>query len=188
MSSSSEFSFEKVKQVCEKLSIPMEHVLVLTVQKNWTTQFFSVCVDFDKKDVLKLYGSELQSMHKEMKYQGFNIEYATGLPPTGASDKETDFGKHCVNMGTSNPFCCCNLMSYKNRYLDQESAFHSFMDGTGDSGNYVFEVRRQVNNGPILGLLHLHYFFNPSMTYTRKIKKRYLVFRSRKRKICQLGN
>lgn len=145
------FEFEKVKQICEKLCIPMSHIVVLTVQKNWTTDFFSVVVDFDTKTIIPLFGAEISSGYKEMKFGDFNIEYQTDLLSSGAENKSVDPSKHLVNLGTSSPFCCQSIQPYKNRYLDQESHFQNFMKGNGSS-NYVFEVKRQVNNGPLLGL------------------------------------
>ena len=48
------------------------------------------------------------------------------------------------------PFCCARMQIYHPRRTEHDATFKSFVDATGDAPGLVFQVKKQVDNGPMI--------------------------------------
>ncbi|KAJ1631967.1 hypothetical protein T492DRAFT_1143712 [Pavlovales sp. CCMP2436] len=75
----------------------------------------------------------------------FNVAYSDGLClPAGYLSKSN----YVIFGGGQQPFCCD--VPFKPRRLDADATFFDFMRGTGNHPNVVYEVKEQVDQGPLL--------------------------------------
>ena len=136
---------DELRRVCEANNIAMTRLGLFTFQKNRTTEFCSIVVDWDSNQLLTNYPIELlNNKYNELRLPGnVLLCYKTDLPrpaPTGASSTEN-----------VNTFPCCeNLKQYMPRRLDREQLFTDFFNCVGSHPNVVFEVKRQVDGGDLL--------------------------------------
>merc|ERR1711890_45989 len=97
-----------------------------------------------KTKMIQNYPHEMsEGSAKEKSVDNFIITYFQ-LPSITAVNMESSATK----MG---PFCCENLKSYKNIRNDKESLFQTFLSGKGTVSEVLFEVKEQVDNGPLIG-------------------------------------
>ena len=135
---------EGVVKWCDSKSITKEGILILTVQRNRSTEFASVVVDFESLKLVPNYFMETD--YNEMVVDDFLVCYKSGLKLPSSTSVNTSI--HC----NDGPFGCksSEITSYKNRITAYDATFHGFMMGKGNYPNIVFEVKKQVDNGPLI--------------------------------------
>lgn len=137
-------AFELLTQFCQSNHINLGGICAFTFQRNRTGVFASIIIDSEKQQVIPNYPLENMSSYKELVLPNNTLVcYQTNLPPMTESS----------HSGIDNPFqfpCCNNMQPYRNRRLDKEQYFTNFKNSTGSHDNAVFEVKRQINNGPMI--------------------------------------
>jgi hypothetical protein len=164
-SSSSRFSalLDPLREFCEQQGLKTDKVLALTIQKNRTTEFSSLIVNFTSGNILEVYPDrDACSIYKEGRLNNGPTDYLycynDALPIRGdenelilgASKPSTVQPAAADREQEQGPFCCTAIQSYKPRATAHDTAFQSLRDGRGHHPNLVFEVVTQVDNGPIL--------------------------------------
>lgn len=151
--------FASVTDFCKRHRISTSGVLVFTAQKNRSSEFTSVIADFEKGCMLTVYPAEVlaSTTYKEMRLTAGSVDvlccYGDNLPAPPASytaPASISAGLKDACESGSEPFCCGCVQLYKNRRLDRDAMFDSLRSRRGHHPNVVFEVKRQVNNGPML--------------------------------------
>ncbi len=148
---SKEEIFQQLQHFCLANSIKTEQVLAITIQKNRTTDYSSLIVDFENAQLLPNYPIEIMDDYKEKVFGDFLVCYKEGLKVIESNnnnnnnlsgmEKETD---------KSIPFCCERITQYKPTRIDGEEIFQNFLSGKGHHPNIIYEVKKQINNGPLL--------------------------------------
>merc|ERR1711935_755222 len=108
--------------------------------------FTSVVVNVDKQILMAKYPKEIQGKAIEMKLD--NEKYIVSYfqkPQIRAEMMEA-----AVKSGEDQPFCCNLVRPYKNIQTDKEAIFKQFMEKRGTVQDRLFEVKRQINFGPLL--------------------------------------
>eukprot|EP00808_Paulinella_micropora_P029523 g37962.t1 len=72
----------KIEAFCKGQNISTDRILVITIQRNRTTDVCSLIIDFKRKDLLPNYPLELYEPCHEMKVADFKISYASNLMPS----------------------------------------------------------------------------------------------------------
>eukprot|EP00240_Pyramimonas_obovata_P012633 CAMPEP_0118921566 /NCGR_PEP_ID=MMETSP1169-20130426/794_1 /TAXON_ID=36882 /ORGANISM="Pyramimonas obovata, Strain CCMP722" /LENGTH=233 /DNA_ID=CAMNT_0006862311 /DNA_START=122 /DNA_END=823 /DNA_ORIENTATION=+ len=169
----SDLIVRKLRAFCRSHSIPTEGALVVTVHRNRTTEFASVIVRWDNEQLLPLYplATDLQQ-YSELKVGDFFVVYKAKLDLTTL---DAALGRQPADDSNSlAPFCCNNVRPYKARQLDREQLFKDFLTSSGHHPNVVFEVKRQVDNGPLLSTTYFKLVHNcitkaPEHSYNQKL-------------------
>jgi len=136
---------EELIKFCEKRKISTEGVLFITFQKNRTTQFSTLIVDFEKRETLPVYPQAEDVLpYKEFMVKDFSICYSANLkrPVVSATAVPT--------VCESPPFCCSDIIPYKPTVLQSanENVFKALLNKRGNFPAIVFQVKRQINNRP----------------------------------------
>ncbi|KAI1715780.1 hypothetical protein Ddc_10848 [Ditylenchus destructor] len=139
----------RLKLFFDKNGISTKNVAIVTIQKNRTTEFSTLVANFDACDVIPNY--PIPQDYREMSLPKglpmsqcqWNIAYKEALPVP-------QFNRNEPNKVFSKPFCCSGIAPYKARNVSLEGAFRDFVNGSGDHQNIVFEVKCQIDNGPVL--------------------------------------
>jgi len=139
-----------VRDFCNAHRIPTKHVMAVTVHINRTTSFGLLIIDWDKEIILPNLPVELTIKYMEERLGDFLICYQSGmtLPDNYSSLNESMAKLQLDQKGL--PFCCKNLVEYKNRKLSMDGLFRDFWASRGNHRNVVYEVENQVDNGPLL--------------------------------------
>ncbi|KAI9002622.1 hypothetical protein DFJ74DRAFT_746546 [Hyaloraphidium curvatum] len=153
MAASQESTIQRIEQFCEEKRIPTDGILAMTVQRNRMTSFFSIIVDFAGGKLLPLYPAEALSRYSEIvvpddkRGPDFLVCYLAGLAPIPNQppvEANTMAYEHP-------PFCCRSIAPYKPRPLHTEQPFRDLAAGSGGHHpTLVFEVKRQVDDGPLV--------------------------------------
>lgn len=141
-------TMNRIAEFCRGRNIRTTGVLAMTIHLNRTSSFASLVVNMESLELLPNYPAEVLTQYKEIREGSFIVCYhedlkvPSGMTPAQASISSVDSAK---------PFCCNDLTPYKPRRLDwEESYFKDFMSSKGTRNDVVFEVRAQVDNGPLL--------------------------------------
>lgn len=131
-----------LRDLCEAKGIATTNLGAFTFQKNRSTEFCSIIVDWDQDKLLPNYPINLLNEYEEIRLPGdVLLCYKTDLPrPQNAP---------AYAKATTFP-CCGEIQPWRARRLDKEQCFTDFFNGVGSHPNIVFEVKRQVDNGPLL--------------------------------------
>ena len=140
----------RLKGWCEENGVPTHGVLVMTIQENRSTEFASVVVHMDEQKVLPNFPADGLSSYTEVRQGSLLVCYKAGLslPPS--------FGADAPSLGSigsaGGPFGCnpSEVLPYKHRPTAHDRAFRDFVQGSGHHPNLIFEVKTQVDNGPLL--------------------------------------
>ena len=139
-----------VREFCNAHNISLEHVMAITVHINRTTSFASLIINWDKETILPNLPLELTNKYKEERVGNFLICYQSGMTlPDNYSSWDKSMAKLDLDQ-EGLPFCCNNLVGYKNKKLSMEGLFRDFFASRGNHRNVVYEVKKQVDNGPLL--------------------------------------
>ena len=138
-------TIEKVKQYCTSHEIPMEDLSVYTFQRNYSTTFASIVIDWNAENIMPNYPAEFLDSYDEKNIGDINVCYKTGLQPIEKED-----GPYRDKL-----FPCCDGMTpFKARQLNNERYFTAFKDGSGHYPAIVYEVKRQIDKGSLLDTRH----------------------------------
>lgn len=143
----------RLRRFCEARGINTDRVTVLTVQRNRTSSFFSLVIDWQADKLLKLYPAEALVSYKEIVVKDpgnadFLVCFNDTLPAISeVSSAAPEGAKYVMD---NPPFCCGGIYSYKPRPLQMEQPFRDLVSGSGNHPDLAFEIKRQVNNGPLL--------------------------------------
>ena len=134
--------WEEMKKWCQPRGIRTDGVLVMTVQRNRSTQFASLVLDMEVGRVLPNYPMELLASYDETRSGEYLVCYKAGLAvlPSFSSEQAVDASS------PGQPFGCLptELTPYKHRRTAHDQAFNDFVRGEGHHPNLVFEVKKQV--------------------------------------------
>ncbi|EGG21263.1 hypothetical protein DFA_01142 [Cavenderia fasciculata] len=135
---------KKFKTYCSKEHINTSNILAITIQLNRSTKCTSFIIDFDNEKLLKAYTLENDGKTVD-KYAGsFSISYHANLPRLDESAPAQ------VDAPGSAPFCCHNLVPFKPTRTARDSVFADLLSGQGNHPDIVYEVKAQVDNGPMI--------------------------------------
>ena len=156
-----------IKIFCDKHNISPTGICAFTFQKNKTALFSSIIIDWNQKIILDNYPLENLSSYLEMKVENdVLLCYQLDLPQINSVISSTE------HISFSFP-CCQHMSSYCDKRLDKEKYYFDFKNNQGSHDNVVFEVKRQVNNGPLLDTTFFKIIngsrIKVSGNYTRKI-------------------
>ena len=134
---------------CDHNQVRTDGVLVLTVQKNRTTEFASVVVDMDSGKLHPNFPAELLTSYEETRAGDLLVCYKAGLSLPAMFTMNTSSIHSSPSDG---PFGCSpsELSPYKHRRTAHDRAFEGFVSGNGNFPDLVFEVKKQVDNGPLI--------------------------------------
>ena len=137
-----------LKSWCEMNSVPLGGVLVITIQENCTTEFTSLVVDMDNEKVLPNFPADALTSYKEIRLGSLLVCYKAGLVLPNSFSTDASLPQH----EAAGPFGCApsELTPYKHRSTANDCAFRDFVQGSGHHPNLIFEVKKQVDNGPLL--------------------------------------
>lgn len=124
----------------------------MSAQQNRATEFFSLIVSFQTETLLDVYPGEVLASrrYKEMHLPGdVLICYADNLP-TPAQTQMPPNWQELSTAESKPPFCCGGVRPYKPRRLEREIYFSDLERGQGNHPGVVFEIKRQVDSGPML--------------------------------------
>ncbi|KAL0206498.1 hypothetical protein P9112_001805 [Eukaryota sp. TZLM1-RC] len=140
-----------VRSFCERKGMKTDKGLALTVQKSKTALFGSVIVDFETNEIHEFYPvPDSLSTYKEKMMPGFSVCYNDTISPSSLNIEAVDHSKY------PSTFPCCSRMQPKNpRRFERDSTFTDLLGRRGHHPNVIFEVKAQVDNGP---MLHTKYF------------------------------
>jgi hypothetical protein len=132
---------------CDQHQVAKDGVLVITIQRNRTTEFASVVADLSSGTILANYPAEVLTKYDEMRAGDLLVCYKAGLALPDVSTAPTP-----TSTPTDGPFGFppSELIPFKPRRTAQESAFTNFLTGKGNLPHLVFEVKKQIDNGPLI--------------------------------------
>ena len=136
-----------LKSFCQKLGIPTTNVLAITIQKRSSTEIATLVVDFNSPKVLPNYPTEFPC-YKEKTIGSLMVAYKDDLAPVEFKDDEKTAEDEAE--GAVTPFCCGGIREYKGRRTDKDALFSDFLRRRGHHPNIIFEVKKQVDKGPLL--------------------------------------
>ena len=165
----------KLRSFCAKHRIATVRTLIITIQKNRTTSFASLVVDFEAGRIMKHYPI-MDIPYRELRVGNFNVCFADDL------QQQTEDATTCTPQqqqprpdlalpkdAEEKPFCCSSsgLSAHRPRTVTYESAFAGFVAGRGNYPDIVFEVKRQVNNGALLSTKYYQLLHDGYVDVTR---------------------
>ncbi|KAJ1619948.1 hypothetical protein T492DRAFT_889546 [Pavlovales sp. CCMP2436] len=133
-----------LRSFCEK------HGIKASTGKNRTSRFSSLIVDWDGDRLLPNFPAEMLDKYEKLRVGDFNVAYSEGLSLPDSYSESNDATIFSQQQGSDKPFCCEEIVPFKPRHLDTEALFSDFLRGTGNHPNVVYEVKEQVDNGPLL--------------------------------------
>lgn len=135
-----------IRQFLQRRGVPTDRgAAVLTAQVNRTTEYVALVLDLEGDAVLPCYPAEGLSEYEEVAFGDLLVCYRGDLAlPTLASDDGA------AALEGEGPFCCSSVAPYKPRRVAHDGAFADLVSGRGSHPTLAFEVKRQVDNGPLL--------------------------------------
>lgn len=159
---------KKFKQFfLQNMGVEPKNAVAITIQRNRTTEYATVIVDMRRNVIVDLYPAELLSSYKETAVGPFLVCYNADLSVDPIADfKEFVAEKPIIEV--EHPFCCesSKLVAYKPRRLDKEKFFTDFMSGSGSYPDIIFQVIKQINNGPIQSTTYWQLIDNKIVPWT----------------------
>eukprot|EP00930_Biecheleria_cincta_P030154 TRINITY_DN20913_c0_g1_i1.p1 TRINITY_DN20913_c0_g1~~TRINITY_DN20913_c0_g1_i1.p1 ORF type:complete len:247 (+),score=31.22 TRINITY_DN20913_c0_g1_i1:366-1106(+) len=138
---------QRFEAFCKIKRISTDGILAVTIQRNRTTEFSSLIINWDTMSTSPNNPMEFLKDYKELKVAGsaFLVCFNDNLDPSVI--KELDVGPRDVN---APPFCCPDLQPYRPKRIGKESYFTGFVNSQGTHDDVVYEVKEQIDNGPLL--------------------------------------
>ena len=150
--------------------------VAMTVQEQCSSRFCSLVVDVEKMQVIENFPIDRQTdaAVTEVTTAKYQVTYQTGLviPPDfgrGEFDDDETFIPTTAALERSlsgaclgTPFGCdgSELIAYKPKSNEYDEAFADFVRGEGHYPNLVFEVKKQLNDGPLVLSTKYHQLLN----------------------------
>lgn len=141
--------FDKLQSWCAQERIAREGVVVITIQKNFCSESGTLVIDIKdntifpnlpSKDLLNVGGRSVV----DKRIKGFNVSYRTAQAP------DRSIYDVAATDASDEPFCCFDLTPYRHRRLERDVYFEDFLGRSGSHPKVVYEVKLQVDNGPLL--------------------------------------
>ena len=146
-------TFEKLAFFCEQRNIPTTGALAFTMSRNRTGEYASLVVDMEKRTFHELYPKQFHQNFKEgpvSEDQEFLYCYQCDLDPRPLREINATPASEPNELDA---FCCSKLEPYRPCRTQNDACFEQFVSGNG-TANMLFEVKRQVDNGPLIGTAH----------------------------------
>jgi len=176
----------QMKMFCVKNNIKTSQILAITIQSNRSTDFASLIIDFENDLLLPNYPMEMLTANKEMTIAGnFLICYKEDLKRVDMSNERAN-NKNAPQVEGSSPFCCANLPLYRGESIHAESVFQDFVKGQGHHPNIVYEVKRLVNNGPLVSTKYFTLINNNMQEVQGNFTQKMHAFKNYKCTNCNL--
>lgn len=134
----------RIHAYCAQAGIATSKVLAITIQRNRTTEFSSLIVDFEAELLLPIYPVEKLSDYKEKACGEFLVCYRDDLTLLNLNVPPL------LEDSSKGPYCCDGIYPYKGIRTASDELFEALLRGSGHHPNVVFEVKRQVNRGPLI--------------------------------------
>jgi hypothetical protein len=119
-------------------------VLAITIQENRSSRFSSLIVDWDGERILPNYPMEVLRKYDKLRVGKFNVAYASRLALQSLAEPSN------LSLCSDKPFCCGEIIPYMPRRLSADPMFNAFLRAKGHYPHVVYEVKEQVDNGPLL--------------------------------------
>lgn len=142
----------RLRAFCEGKGIDTAGAIAFTIQRNRTGQYASLIVDFERGTLHDVYPRAFDQIYREgpvSESEEFLYCYHAGLdvtPLRGEAPRPFDEDE----TRTPYAFCCDALTPYRPRRTQNDRVFDGFLKGEGSAPGLMFEVKRQVDNGPLV--------------------------------------
>ena len=141
---------ERLRDFCVSKDISTDGALAITIQKNRSTEYASLVVDFTTDTLAPNYPVAFGQRYREGKTGEYLYAYHEGLDSSPLKDMQQGAAPPPEDNTSASPFCCTRMCSYRERRTSHDSKFSNFVAGTGSAPGVVFQVKAQVDNGPML--------------------------------------
>jgi hypothetical protein len=139
---------ERIAQACNARGIATTNVLAITMQENRSSNFSSLIIDFESRRILANYPIAAPlSVYREITVGNLLVCYSANLDTVGIVDGASSSSSSSSSVSA---FCCSRLTPYRPRTTSSDHYFADFFAGRGSHPDVVFEVKEQVDNGPLL--------------------------------------
>lgn len=137
----------RLKYICTAVGISTIGVLAITIQRNRTTEFSSLIVNWDAMCILPNYPIEFLTDYKELKVASgtFLLCFKENLDASVFKDSSVT-----LRPANAPPFCCSEIKPYRPRRLDKDKYFDDFVKSHGTHDDVVYQVKEQIDNGSLL--------------------------------------
>jgi hypothetical protein len=150
-------TIKKLTSFCKKQNIPTTGAIAFTMSRNRTGEYASLIANMEDGTLHELYPKPFNRMFKEgpvSEDQEFLYCYQCDLDPNPLREMKTasvDTNNAC-EPNELDAFCCSNLEPYRPRRTQNDAIFDQFVRGHGTlkDPTMLFEVKRQVDNGPLI--------------------------------------
>lgn len=147
----------RFKEFCNSNGISTQNILAITVQINRTSTFSSMIIDWESNKVIENYPIQFLTEYKEKRIGEYMISYKSDLP---LLKQEIVLIKPNLNFP-----CCTNMALYKPRATARDDCFKGLVSSFGNFQDIVFEVKIQINDGPLLGTVYYQVLKNKRVIY-----------------------
>lgn len=170
---------EQIRDLFQKRGISTRNVGLVTLQRSRGQEFCSAVVDFENDRVMDVYPlRKLPGDYQEFSVGDVLVCYKEDLPVV-----ELEEGK----VPDSFSFPCCDGMSgYRIRRLDKDMYFTQFYAQRGSIPGIIFEVKRQVDNGPILDTTYFELSDGERVVHPGPFSRKLHAFKNYKCTKCHL--
>ena len=144
----------RLRKFCEIKGIATTGAIAMTIQRNRTGQYDSLIADLDHGTLHSVYPRAFDKTYRE----GPVAESETFLYCVQAGLDASPLRESTANLTQSDStevdspaaFCCDGIVPYRPRRTANDGVFEKFVNGTGNAPGLLFEVKRQVDNGPLI--------------------------------------
>jgi len=172
---------DQLQNVCRRLRINTGGVLAVTIQRNRTSHFTSLIVDFPAQVILTHYPDpDALQGYRELQVGSFLIALKEDLPAieiTAVVEEEEGV--------PNSPFCCPNLQPFKPRVIALEKHFTDFLREVGNYPEVVFEVKNQIDGGALLSTTYWQLLQNKRRPIEGEFSRKMHAFKNYK---CLIHN
>lgn len=142
-------TLEKLELFCKENDISTSGICAFTFQQNRTGLFASIIVNWDSMVILNNYPLENLNNYQEKKLpRDVLMCYKTHLPELPKYEQP-------VQTSIEKSFPCCNsMLPYQSRVISKEAYFTDFINCKGSRPNIVYELKKQINNGPLIDTVY----------------------------------
>jgi hypothetical protein len=146
-----------LKWFCQLVGIETIGICAYSIQENRNTFSCSIIIDWTNNIILTHYPSVFVGEYEEKQYKKLLICYKINLPRVLSNNNDYEY-KPIKNdceirktIGITFP-CCEQMVEYRNIKTAYDEQFYDFklQSPNANYEKFIFEVKRQINNGPLL--------------------------------------